>query len=131
MLFSRYVAHTDDRKRARELQVKEAKDRFFAYAPRGELVSNPCGCSYLKELSMPGGSCSPVNSPVQLIDGNLSLLCSEMAIRAVHELIEFVPQLQSKSGTEITFVKGTIVNLAHLNAFLATVVTCFSDEGAD
>lgn len=52
-----------------------------------------------------------------------------MAIRAVHRRTRFVSQPQSESGTEVAFVKSTLVYLAGLDAYLATAVTCFSDDG--
>lgn len=36
-----------------------------------------------------------------------------------------------ESGTEVTFAKSGIVALAHLDASLATVVTCFRNDDTD
>lgn len=130
-LQSRYVSHTEDQKRSRLLQVQEAKKRLLAYAPEGELIFHHWRTAQPKELSMPGGPPQTVDSEEQPIDGNLSLFGSEMAIRAVHEFIGFVPELQPESGTEVTFVEGSILALARLDAYVATVVTCFSDDGTD
>lgn len=127
----RYVAHTDDQKRARELQVKIVKARLLAYSPGGELIFNHWRGSDLKQICMSGGRCSPVESPVNFKEENIFLMCSEIDIRAVHELMGFVSQLQSESGTKGIFVEGTIVPPARSDSYFATVVTCFSDDGTD
>lgn len=88
-------------------------------------------CSDLNGISMPGGRCSLVESPVQLLEGNLFLLSSEMAIRADNECMGFVRQLQSESGTEVTVLEGIIVKLTRLGAYLATAVACFNDDVTD
>lgn len=88
-------------------------------------------CSDLKVLSIPNGRCYLVHSLVQLIEGNLSLKSSEVDIRIAHQCTGFLTQLQSKFGTAVTFVEGRNVALAHLDAYLATVVACFSDNAKD
>lgn len=80
---------------------------------------------------MQSGSFSYMNRPVQFIEGNPALLYSKMAIHALHEFMEFMPQMQSESGTEVTLVEGAIVTLARLDAYLATIVTCFHDDSTD
>lgn len=77
---------------------------------------------------MTGENLLPVESPVELKEGKL--LCSKMAIPAVHEFMELVPQLKSDSGKE-AFVEDKTVTLARLDAYLATVVACFSDDDND
>lgn len=66
-----------------------------------------------------------------LIEGTVSLFCSEMAIRAVHKFMDFVLQLPLECGTELTFVEDTIVNPARLDAYIIAVVTCCSEDGID
>lgn len=63
----------------------------------------------------------------KLKGGNLSLSC-RVAIRSFHDFIGFVAQLQSEFGTDLTFVDVTAVALAHLDAYLTTVVTCFNED---
>lgn len=45
--------------------------------------------------------------------------------------MRFLLQLQSDSVIKVTFFERTIVALARFDAFPATVVTCFSDDGTN
>lgn len=69
-LKSRYVAHTDDQNRYRELQVREAKPRLLMNSPEGEIIFNQWKRSDLKKYSMLSERCYPMEIPVQIIEEN-------------------------------------------------------------
>lgn len=50
---------------------------------------------------------------------------------AVHQFMAFESQLQSESGTELTFVEIKILTYARLDASLAKLVTSFREDGTD
>lgn len=52
-----------------------------------------------------------------------------MAIRTVHEFMGFLWLLQSRSGTEMTFVERKMVPLVRPVAYRATVLAIFSSDG--
>lgn len=103
----------------------------MAYFPRGELISNHWKPSDLKAPCCLGERRFTVCSLIQPTEGNLSVSCSEMFVRLVHKFLVFVPQPRSGSGIEKTFLKGAIVTLARLDAYLASVVTCINDDGTN
>lgn len=113
----------------RELQVRRIKNLLLAYSPGGGLVINHCWCSDLKELLIATGSFSPVDSPVQIIEGSLSILFIEMAVCAVHDIME-MHLLWSEFGTEVTSIHGAILVSAQSDSYLLFVI-CFSSFCTD
>lgn len=114
-LQSRYIAHTDNQKREKELRAKEAKTRLLTYSPVGKMLFHHWWCSNMNGLYMPDGRWYPANGLVQLMKGKLSLLCSEIVVYTVHELVRFVFQLRSESGTNVTLIDGRTVLIAQLD----------------
>lgn len=127
----RYFTHTDGQDRAKDLQEKEAMALLLAYPPGAQLIFNHWRCSDLKELPTVRKPCFPEESPVQLIEEILSIFCSQMTIRALHEFLGFVLQLRSEFHTKMTFVEGKIVTSFCLGAYLALAVISFSDDDTE
>lgn len=80
---------------------------------------------------MPGGRCFSVKSPLQLIEENVFLFCSEIAICAADESMGVLRRLQLESVTESTVAEGLSETLVRLDSYLARNVTCFSDDGTE
>lgn len=127
-LQSRHVAHTDDTKTIQSCRYINQK-MIRQYALGGELTCNLWVYAELQKLVMSDVQSFSWARAIELGARNLSLFCSETFIHALHEFMGFVPKQRSESGTETTFVEDTIVTITRLDAFVATSVTCFREDG--